>query len=198
MRAVRGAMVRSPREVRAVVGARGTRRRRGERGVDGRCAAGGEGGERRAREMKAPSELHGFELVREDYIAEYDAKAFLFRHLGTGAEVMSLSNEGENKAFGVAFDASDKFHGHSTHFGTLGAVRIAKVSDQRTVRGVDQGVAQHVSQRDDVAGQDGVPGGVVQLARFPQLDRRLLGCGVPPAMHHEREDVRARGLALRA
>ena len=53
--------------------------------------------------MTAPANLHGFELVREDYIAEYDAKAFLFRHAKTGAEVMSLSNEDENKTFGVTF-----------------------------------------------------------------------------------------------
>jgi presequence protease len=53
--------------------------------------------------MKAPANLHGFELVREDYISEYDAKAFLFKHKKTGAEVMSLSNDDENKTFGVAF-----------------------------------------------------------------------------------------------
>ena len=53
--------------------------------------------------MRAPTTTHGFRLVREDYIAEYDAKAFLFKHEKTGAEVMSLSNEDENKTFGVTF-----------------------------------------------------------------------------------------------
>ena len=91
MRAVRGAMVRSPREVRAVVGARG-RFGGAARGASTRARASAVKEASAYEEMKAPSELHGFELVREDYIAEYDAKAFLFRHLGTGAEVMSLSN----------------------------------------------------------------------------------------------------------
>ena len=49
------------------------------------------------------ADLHGFELVHEEYVAEYDAKAFLFKHLKTGAEVMSLSNDDENKCFGVTF-----------------------------------------------------------------------------------------------
>ena len=55
------------------------------------------------KSMRAPTTTHGFRLVREDYIAEYDAKAFLFKHEKTGAEVMSLSNEDENKTFGVTF-----------------------------------------------------------------------------------------------
>ena len=54
-------------------------------------------------ELKPPANLHGFELLREEYVAEYDAKVFLFRHEKTGAEVMSLSNDDENKTFGVTF-----------------------------------------------------------------------------------------------
>lgn len=54
-------------------------------------------------EMKPPANLHGFKLVREEYVAEYDAKVFLFEHEKTGAEVMSLSNDDENKTFGVTF-----------------------------------------------------------------------------------------------
>ena len=54
-------------------------------------------------ELKAPANLHGFTLEREEYVAEYDAKVFLFKHEKTGAEVMSLSNDDENKTFGVTF-----------------------------------------------------------------------------------------------
>lgn len=54
-------------------------------------------------ELKAPADLHGFELLREEYVAEYDAKVFLFKHEKTGAEVMSLSNDDENKTFGITF-----------------------------------------------------------------------------------------------
>ena len=54
-------------------------------------------------ELKPPANLHGFELLREEYVAEYDAKVFLFKHEKTGAEVMSLSNDDENKTFGVTF-----------------------------------------------------------------------------------------------
>ncbi len=46
---------------------------------------------------------HGFELLREEYIAEIDTQARLFRHVKSGAELLSLENGDENKVFGIAF-----------------------------------------------------------------------------------------------
>jgi len=39
------------------------------------------------RPAPVPSNLHGFEVLRTDYISEYDASAVLYRHKKTGAEV---------------------------------------------------------------------------------------------------------------
>ena len=50
-----------------------------------------------------PQALHGFELVREADLPEYNTHARLFRHDVTGAELLSLENDDENKVFGVAF-----------------------------------------------------------------------------------------------
>ncbi|MFN8471641.1 MAG: insulinase family protein [Anaerolineae bacterium] len=47
--------------------------------------------------------IHGFELIREEDIAELRAKARLFRHIKTGAELLSLENDDENKVFGITF-----------------------------------------------------------------------------------------------
>lgn len=44
-----------------------------------------------------------FELVREQQIAEVSSLAKFYRHKKTGAEVLSLINEDENKVFGVTF-----------------------------------------------------------------------------------------------
>jgi len=44
-----------------------------------------------------------FELVRDEKIAEINSEAKLYRHRKTGAEVLSLVNEDENKVFGVTF-----------------------------------------------------------------------------------------------
>ena len=47
--------------------------------------------------------IHGFELLRDETIAELQTRARIYRHVQSGAELMSLENEDENKVFGVTF-----------------------------------------------------------------------------------------------
>ncbi len=47
--------------------------------------------------------IHGFELVREKEILELKSRALLFRHVQTGAELLALENDDENKVFGITF-----------------------------------------------------------------------------------------------
>lgn len=47
--------------------------------------------------------LHGFDLTRDQQIPELQSRACLFRHQKTGAEVLSIENDDENKVFGVNF-----------------------------------------------------------------------------------------------
>lgn len=54
-------------------------------------------------ELTLPKALHGFTLVRDEFVAEYDSKVAVYRHDKTGAECMSVSNNDENKTFGVVF-----------------------------------------------------------------------------------------------
>lgn len=44
-----------------------------------------------------------FELIRDEHIAEVNSQALLYRHVKTGAEVLSLVNDDENKVFGITF-----------------------------------------------------------------------------------------------
>lgn len=47
--------------------------------------------------------VHGFEKIRGQEIPELKTQAELYRHIRTGAEVLSLVNEDENKVFGITF-----------------------------------------------------------------------------------------------
>lgn len=49
------------------------------------------------------SVVYGFELMRERHIPELNAWARLYRHQRTGAELLSIENNDENKVFGVTF-----------------------------------------------------------------------------------------------
>src|SRR3954454_17545926 len=44
-----------------------------------------------------------FELFRDEQIAEVNSRARLYRHKKTGAEVLTLANDDENKVFGITF-----------------------------------------------------------------------------------------------
>lgn len=44
-----------------------------------------------------------FDLLRDEEIGEINSRALLFRHKKTGAEVLSLVNDDENKVFGITF-----------------------------------------------------------------------------------------------
>ena len=43
----------------------------------------------------------GFEKVQGEFLDEYKSNAILYKHKKTGAEVMSVTNEDENKVFGI-------------------------------------------------------------------------------------------------
>ena len=45
---------------------------------------------------------HPFELIRDEQIAELNSRVRLYRHR-TGAQLLSVSNDDENKVFGVTF-----------------------------------------------------------------------------------------------
>jgi presequence protease len=46
---------------------------------------------------------HGFELIGEQALPEANSTARRYRHVKTGADLLSLVNDDENKVFGVAF-----------------------------------------------------------------------------------------------
>ncbi|CAL1389449.1 unnamed protein product [Linum trigynum] len=54
------------------------------------------------------AEKLGFEKVSEQFIEECKSKAVLFKHKKTGCEVMSVSNDDENKVFGIVLRTPPK------------------------------------------------------------------------------------------
>ena len=52
--------------------------------------------------------MGNFELIREKKIIELNSLAKIYIHKPTGAEILSISNNDENKCFGVAFKTPPK------------------------------------------------------------------------------------------
>lgn len=49
------------------------------------------------------TQLHGFELISDRHVAELNTRARLWRHVRSGAQLLSLENDDENKVFGITF-----------------------------------------------------------------------------------------------
>lgn len=47
--------------------------------------------------------MKNFELLRKEQIKELNTEAKIYRHIPTGAEILSMENDDENKCFGIAF-----------------------------------------------------------------------------------------------
>ena len=47
--------------------------------------------------------MKNFELVRTENIEELHTRAKIYRHIPTGAEILSMENDDENKCFGISF-----------------------------------------------------------------------------------------------
>lgn len=58
---------------------------------------------------------HGFELLRSEELTEYQAKAHLYRHTKTGAELLSIETSDENKVFGITFRTPPSDHTGVAH-----------------------------------------------------------------------------------
>lgn len=47
--------------------------------------------------------IHGFNLVNEEYIKEIDSNVKIFKHEKSGAQLMAVENDDNNKVFGIGF-----------------------------------------------------------------------------------------------
>lgn len=52
--------------------------------------------------------FYGFEVIQETYITEYQMNARLFRHIKTGAQLLSMENDDEHKVFSINFKTVPK------------------------------------------------------------------------------------------
>jgi Zn-dependent M16 (insulinase) family peptidase len=75
---------------------------------------------------------HGFELIKQETIAELNNEARFYRHVQSGAELLSLVNKDENKVFGITFrtpPANSTGVAHIMEHAVLGGSRKYQVKE---------------------------------------------------------------------
>jgi len=54
-------------------------------------------------DMKVGDMIHGFKLVKQQFVKELDADCYLFQHEKSGAELLKVAAKDDNKTFSIAF-----------------------------------------------------------------------------------------------
>lgn len=75
---------------------------------------------------------YGFELLRDEQIEEINTRARIWRHAKSGAELLSLENDDENKVFGISFrtpPANSTGVAHIMEHAVLGGSRKYQVKE---------------------------------------------------------------------
>jgi presequence protease len=54
------------------------------------------------------AKTYGFELIKKKKIKEYNSETLFYKHVKTGAELLSVINDDENKVFGITFRTPSK------------------------------------------------------------------------------------------
>ena len=88
-------------------------------------------------DFKIGDVCHGFRLIDEREIKEINSVARLFRHEQSGARLLSLSNDDDNKVFAISFRTPTQYFAlslspilivrTSSHTGALCALWITQV-----------------------------------------------------------------------
>lgn len=97
--------------------------------------------------------LTAYEVVKEEDLTDIHSKGWLLRHKKTGARVMLIENDDENKVFNIAFrtppkDSTGVAHilEHSVLCGSRG------ISAEGSFRGTGKGISEYVSECNDLSG----------------------------------------------
>ncbi len=56
-----------------------------------------------AQQKEFVKQAHGFTLVQQQFVREYDSHVLMYKHEKTGAQLISVVNSDENKTFGAVF-----------------------------------------------------------------------------------------------
>ena len=84
--------------------------------------------------------MKNYELVKEEQIKELNGTGYVYRHKKTGARVVVISNEDDNKVFQIGFKTPPKDDTGVPHIMEHSVLRLQGVSIKRPVCGTGQGV----------------------------------------------------------
>ena len=125
------------------------------------------------QEVKIPET---YTLEQSASIPEIDSIALALRHKKSGARVLFLSNEDENKVFSIGFRTPPKDATGVPHIIEHTVLCVSReFPGQRPFCRVGKGLAQYVPKCRDLSGQDIISDCKLQRQRFSESDACIYG-----------------------
>ena len=103
--------------------------------------------------METGKNYAGFRVIKHEFVKEVNADAFLMEHAVSGARLLYLASEDDNKVFTIGFrtpPADDTGGAHILEH--IRFMRFPEISLKGTFRGTGQRLFEHVFKRYDLSG----------------------------------------------
>lgn len=96
--------------------------------------------------------LTAYEVVTEENLTDIHSTGWLLRHKKTGARVMLIENDDENKVFNIAFRTPPKDSTGGTYPGAQCTLRFKGISIKGSFRRTGKGFSEYVPECHDLSG----------------------------------------------
>ena len=93
-----------------------------------------------------------YTLLQEQQIDDIHAHGYLLRHNKSGARVLLLENEDDNKVFNIAFRTPGRQHRCSPHPRAQRPLRLPRIPVKGSLRRTRQRIPEHVLKCYDLPG----------------------------------------------
>lgn len=107
--------------------------------------------------------IPAYEVLKQENLTDIHSTGYLVRHKKTGARLVLIENDDENKVFSIAFRTTPKNSTGVPHILEHSvSVRFPRVSAEGSICRAGKGLSEYLPECHDLSGQDLLPGGKLQ------------------------------------
>ena len=103
--------------------------------------------------------MTNYELIQQKELKDLKSEGYLLRHKKSGARVLLMENDDENKVFTIGFRTPPE---DSTGLPHILEHSVKKFSGKRSICRARERIIEHIFECNDLSGQNGLSGGKLQ------------------------------------
>lgn len=95
---------------------------------------------------------HGFKVLQAQFVDEISSQAYIMEHIKSGARLLYLANDDDNKVFSISFRTPPADDTGVAHILSIPLLRLPQISLKGALRRPRQGFSEHLFERYDLPG----------------------------------------------